>query len=167
VNASIERPVLPANTPDFDLLRRFEPVLRFTRGEQFYPMDVDTYVKESSLWAHSPDGRDSLIVRQGNLSLDELVESRSAVFGTVHYLRFIEPLSLSEAAQALTNQVRLRNKLKNAFHAGLGRLARGGLRRQLHLLRTRSSSEWLGRFAILVLLLLQQLALRFQWRQRP
>jgi hypothetical protein len=127
VNASIERPVLPANTPDFDLLRRFEPVLRFTRGEQFYPMDVDTYVKESSLWAHSPDGRDSLIVRQGNLSLDELVESRSAVFGTVHYLRFIEPLSLSEAAQALTNQVRLRNKLKNAFHAGLGRLARGGL----------------------------------------
>lgn len=133
MNASIERltvperPMLPASTPDFDLLQRFEPVLRFTRGEHFYPMDVETYVKESSLWAHSPDGRDTLVVRQGDLSIEELVKSRNAPFGTVHYLRFIEPLSLSEAALALANQARLRLKLKNTFHPGLGRLARGGL----------------------------------------
>jgi hypothetical protein len=119
--------MLPASTPDFDLLQRFEPVLRFTRGEHFYPMDVETYVKESSLWAHSPDGRDTLVVRQGDLSIEELVKSRNAPFGTVHYLRFIEPLSLSEAALALANQARLRLKLKNTFHPGLGRLARGGL----------------------------------------
>jgi hypothetical protein len=119
--------VVPAATPDFDLLRRFEPVLRFTQGEQFFPMDVDTYVKESSLWTHSPNGRDTLLVRQGDLNIEELVKSRNAPFGTVHYLRFIEPLSLSEAALALANQGRLRLKLKNAFHPGLGRLARGGL----------------------------------------
>lgn len=127
MNASIDRPTLPASTPDFDLLHRFEPILRFTRGEQFYPMDVDRYVRESSLWSHSPEGRDTLLVRQGELNLEKLVEPRSAAFGTVHYLRFIEPLSLSEAAQALANQARLRAKTRNFFHAGLGRLARGGL----------------------------------------
>jgi len=127
VNASTERPTLPASTPDFDLLRRFEPVLRFTKGEQFFPMDVGTHVKESSLWSHSPDGRDTLLVRQGDLDLEKLVQPRDAAFGTVHYLRFIEPLSLSEAARALADQARLRTKLKNHFHAGLGRLARGGI----------------------------------------
>ena len=127
MNASIERPMLPPSTSDFDLLRRFEPVLRFTRGEQFYPMDVETHVKNSSLWSHSPDGRDTLLVRQGDLDLEKLAEPRNAPFGTVHYLRFIEPLSLSEAARALADRVRLRSKLKNNFHAGLGRLARGGI----------------------------------------
>ncbi|MCJ7433370.1 MAG: hypothetical protein MUO77_07780 [Anaerolineales bacterium] len=122
-----ERPILPASTSDFDLLRRFEPVLRFTKGEQFYPTDVETYVRESSLWSHSPQGRDTLLVRQGDLDLGKLVEPRNAAFGTIHYLRFIEPLSLSEAARSLADQARLRSKLKNYFHAGLGRLARGGI----------------------------------------
>jgi hypothetical protein len=45
----------------------------------------------------------------------------------VHYLRFIENLGLAESAQVLTNQLRLRRRLKNSFHPGLGRLARGGL----------------------------------------
>jgi hypothetical protein len=118
---------MPASSSDFDLLSRFEPVLRFTKGEQFYPMDVETHVKESSLWAHSPEGRDTLLVRQGDLDIKKLIQPRDASFGTVHYLRFVEPLSLSEAARALADQARLRSKLKNYFHAGLGRLARGGI----------------------------------------
>jgi len=117
---------LPANSPDFELLRRFEPVLRFTRGETFYPTDVERYIQESSLWAHTPDGRDELLVRQGDLSIEALTQPRQAKFGTVHYLRFIEALSLTEAARVLADQARLRGKLKNTFHAGLGRLARGG-----------------------------------------
>ncbi len=127
MNASTDSPSAPASTPDLDLLRRFEPILRFTLGEPFYPLDVDTYVQESSLWAHAPSGRDTLLVPQGQLTLKKLVEQRPAEFGTVHYLRFIEPLSLSEAAQALAEQAQLRARLKNTFHAGLGRLARGGL----------------------------------------
>jgi len=127
VNASIERPSMSADASDFGLLRRFEPVLKFTRGEPFFPTDVDTYVKESSLWAHAPSGRDTLLVPQGELDLPKLIEPRPAPFGTVHYLRFIEPLSLSEAALALAEQARLNAERKNTFHAGLGRLARGGL----------------------------------------
>jgi hypothetical protein len=117
----------PANTSDLDLLRRYEPVIRFTQGEQFYPTDVDRYVKECSLWAHYPDGHDELLVKQDEMDLEKLVQLRPAVFGTVHYLRFIENLSLTEAAEVLTDQVRLRSLLKNNFHAGIGRLARGGL----------------------------------------
>lgn len=136
MNASIDRPRMPSDASDFGLLRRFEPVLKFTRGEKFYPTDVETYARESSLWAHAPEnprsaggagGRDTLLVPQGELDLEKLIEPRPAPFGTVHYLRFIEPLSLSEAALALAEQARLNAQSGNVFHAGLGRLARGGL----------------------------------------
>ncbi len=117
----------PGPDSDQDLLRRFEPVLHFTRGEQFFPTDVDRYVKKCSLWAHYPDGLDEQLLKEGELSLDGLAQPRPAPFGTVHYLRFIENLSLTETAQVLTDQLRLRRLLGNRFHPGIGRLARGGL----------------------------------------
>ena len=58
--------------------------------------------------------------------MEKLVQQRPATFGTIHFLRFIETLSLSESAQALTEQSRLRQKLNNQFNVGMGRLARGG-----------------------------------------
>lgn len=124
---SAKRPFMPAASTPLELLRRFEPVLRFTRGEHFFPTDVESYVRESSLWAHQPDGRDVLLVPQGELDIEKLIEDRQAEFGTVHFLRFIEPLSFSEAAKVLTEQTRLRRADKNIFRPGLGRLARGGL----------------------------------------
>jgi len=125
-NQASERPSAPLDATDMELLRSFEPVVLFTRGEQFYPVDVDHYVDESSLWEHSPDGRDHLLVKQGELTLEKLTEPRSADFGTIRYIRFVENLSLVEAAQVLAQQVILRNRLGNRFHAGIGRLARGG-----------------------------------------
>ncbi|MBI2758956.1 MAG: hypothetical protein HYX49_09785 [Chloroflexi bacterium] len=127
MNESTDRSSMPASASDLELLRRYEPVLRFAKGEQFYPTDVDHYVEDSSLWAHYPDGHDELLVKQDDLTLESLVEQRPAPFGTVYFLRFIEPLSLSESAQVLANQVHLHTILKNNFHAGIGRLARGGL----------------------------------------
>jgi hypothetical protein len=118
---------MPVNSPDLELLRHYEPVLRFTKGEQFYPTNVDHYVKESSLWEHHPDGHDEPLVPQGKLTLESLVKPRPAEFGTVRYLRFIEPMSLSESAQMLADQAALRLRHGSVFHAGLGRLARGGL----------------------------------------
>src|SRR5512139_3244339 len=121
-----DRPVAPVGTPDLDLLRQFEPVVRFTKGEQFFPSDVEHYVRECSLWAHYPDGREEVVVKQGELTLENLVQQRPAVFGTVRFLRFVETLTLSEAALALTEQAALRRRLGNYFHVGMGRLARGG-----------------------------------------
>jgi len=117
---------MPAAASDDELLRRFEPILDFTKGEQFFPMDVDTYVRECSLWEHTLDGEERLLVPQGELGLEELVRPRPAPFRTVRYLRFVETLSLTEAAQAIAGQVSLRRHLQNYFQSGLGRLARGG-----------------------------------------
>jgi hypothetical protein len=117
---------MPASATDLELLHRYAPICRFTKGEQFFPTDVDRYVRECSLWEHAPDGTEQVLVRQGDLTLDELVKPRPAPFRTVHFLRFIETLTLTEAAQALADQSRLRRHLRNYFHAGLGRLARGG-----------------------------------------
>ncbi len=117
---------LPVSASDEELLRRFEPVLYFTKGEQFFPFDVESYVRECSLWTHAPDGSEQVLVPQGELDLEQLVVPRPAPFRTLNFLRFIETLSLTEAAQALAAQVLLHRKLGNQFHAGLGRLARGG-----------------------------------------
>src|SRR6201986_5189293 len=35
---------------DLRLLRRYEPVLRFTRGELFLPMSVPAYLERCGLW---------------------------------------------------------------------------------------------------------------------
>ncbi len=36
------------------LLRRYEPVLRFAQGEQFFPIDVERYIQRASLWYQRP-----------------------------------------------------------------------------------------------------------------
>lgn len=118
---------IAASASDMELLRFYEPVLHFTKGEQFFPTDVNRYVQACSLWAHYPNGRDEVLIRQGELTIDRLAEPRPAPFGTVHYLRFVENLSLSETAEVLADQLRLRRLLGNRFHPGVGRLARGGL----------------------------------------
>ncbi|HTX91470.1 MAG TPA: hypothetical protein VMC09_09650 [Anaerolineales bacterium] len=126
MNPPSDRPTAPAGTPDLELLRKFEPVVYYTKGEQFFPTEVEGYVRESSLWEHHPDGRDELLVKQGELTLEKLIETRPAEFGSIRYLRFVENLNLAEAAQVLADQTLLRIRLGNYFHAGIGRLARGG-----------------------------------------
>ena len=121
-----DRPTAPAATPDLELLRIFEPQVYYTKGEQFFPTDVDNYVQDCTLWEHHLDGHDELLVKHGQLTLDKLVEPRLAAFGTIHYLRFVEALNLAEAAQVLADQARLRRRIGDYFYTGIGRLARGG-----------------------------------------
>lgn len=123
----LDRPTLPATAIDLEILRKYEPVICYTAGEPFFPVDVESYVSECSLWTHDPDGRDKLLIPQGQLTLDELVNEPPAAFGTVRYLRFVETLTLAETAQVLTAQAALRRTQPYHFHAGVGRLARGGL----------------------------------------
>ncbi len=47
---------LPAGLDVLRLVRRHEPVLRFTAGEMFFPMPVEDYVARASLWASPQDG---------------------------------------------------------------------------------------------------------------
>lgn len=108
-----------------DLLRRYEPVLRFTRGEQFFPMDVEPYVRRCSLWAYRPDREPVCLVSKGKLTLERLAGPHPGDFETVHFLKFIEPLNVAQTAAYKLQRVRKRGP-GHRFRAGLGRLARVG-----------------------------------------
>jgi hypothetical protein len=107
-----------------ELLRRFEPVIRFTRGEKFFPMDVESYIRSCSLWVKHHGEEAMCLIPQGELTLERLAEPRSDGFNSVYYLRFIEPLDL----RRLIEYFRLRDKYlsRETFRFGFGRLARVG-----------------------------------------
>jgi hypothetical protein len=116
----------PGEASDLDLLRTFEPVLRFTKGERFFPTDVDRYVSRSSHWVRHPDGREEVVDRKGELDLERLVQHREYPFGTVEFLRFNDNLSVAESARVLSEVRRLRRHDDAVFRPGVGRLARVG-----------------------------------------
>ena len=111
------------------ILRRFEPVTLFTQGERFFPMDIDRYLHECSLWVQRPDDHPQIIVPQGKLTIDALVEERPLDDTEVHFLKFIEPMDLLELTRfQLFEAVRkLSGQSEAVFRAGLSRLARVGL----------------------------------------
>lgn len=122
-----DRAGIPSTTTDLELLRAFEPVVRFTAGEQFFPMDVERYVSACSLWLYHPDDYDEQVVPEGELTIEKLLEPRPAPFGAVFYLRFVPPLGIEDSARALAELARRKRAQSYTFRTGLGRLARGGL----------------------------------------
>src|SRR4028118_850715 len=73
------------------LLRTFEPVIRFTKGEWSYPMDVEPYVRSCSLWVQHPDEEAVCVVSQGKLSLETLGQQPLDSADAVHHLRLLSP----------------------------------------------------------------------------
>ncbi|MCF7553143.1 hypothetical protein [Pseudonocardia sp. WMMC193] len=71
---------------DLDLLRRYEPILRYTHGELFLPIAVDDYVARCSLW----DERDSPVVPAGELTLESLAEQGRRRREHRMHLRFVQ-----------------------------------------------------------------------------
>lgn len=109
---------------DLALLRRFEPILSFTRGETFFPMDVEPYVMQSTLWVQRRDREPALLAPRGQLNLERLAYPYPDEFGTVHYLKFTDPL---DAAEMAVRQARhWQEQGLDLFHPGKGRLARVG-----------------------------------------
>jgi hypothetical protein len=114
------------------LLRRFEPVIRSTKGDKFYPMDVEPYVRACSLWVQRPGEEAVCVVPGGKLSLDRISQQPLDESGAVHFLRFTDPqdaMASSRAARLKLFRRRAARGLKEsreAFRAGTGRLARVG-----------------------------------------
>lgn len=111
---------------DRALLQRFEPVIRYTRGERFFPLDVDRYVRACSLWVQRPGEPAQCVIPEGQLTLDKLAEPRAAEFGAVYYLKFIEPLNIAELAAYAVQTGLAKKNPADVFTAGSGRLARVG-----------------------------------------
>ncbi|TQS46272.1 hypothetical protein [Cryptosporangium phraense] len=66
---------------DLRLLRAHEPVLRFTRGEYFFPVSVENYVARASLWRTEPGADPAEEIATGGLSIDKLAEVAGAEQG--------------------------------------------------------------------------------------
>jgi hypothetical protein len=113
------------------LLRRFEPVIRSTRGDKFYPMDVEPYVRACSLWVQRPGEEAVCVVRGGKLDLDRLAQQPLDESGAVHFLKFtdeddIGPESRGRRLRRFRRSAKDRRESREAFRAGRGRLARVG-----------------------------------------
>ena len=79
---------------DLELLRQYEPILRFTQGELFFPRAVDEYVRACSLWELAADKKAVELVPEGELTLEKLATFDALPAGHVLYLRFVrEPLT--------------------------------------------------------------------------
>jgi hypothetical protein len=107
---------------DVALLRRFEPILCFNLGEQFYPMDVDRFLAAACLYVQRANMDPEEVVPRGQLdaaSLGRVAEME--VPGAVAFLTVAEPLTAKQV-----RAFRRSSTLKH-FHAGPGRLVRVGL----------------------------------------
>src|SRR5215211_5476493 len=112
------------------LLRRFEPVIRFTKGEWFYPMDVEPYVRHCGLWVRHPGEEAVCVVPAGDLALEKLAQQPEDSADAVHYLKILPP----KEGEKRGFWARLRNRRaldgpdwpQETFRVGRGRLARVG-----------------------------------------
>jgi hypothetical protein len=123
-----ESPGVEATTA---LLQRFEPVIRSTTGDKFYPMDVEPYVRACSLWVQRPGEEAVCVVPGGELSLERLAQQPMDEAGAVHFLKFTdtEDLRLESRGGRLRvfrRRAKNRKESRRTFRAGRGRLARVG-----------------------------------------
>src|SRR3954468_696393 len=82
---------------DLALLRAYEPVACFTRGELFFPTAVGPFVAECSLWASAPGGEPDRLAAAGELTLEGLCEAAAAHSDRALSLRFVQaPLARGE-----------------------------------------------------------------------
>jgi hypothetical protein len=120
---------LDARTPEA-LLRRFEPVIRFTKGEWFYPMDVEPYVSACGLWVRRPGEEAVCVVPAGHLTLEKLAQQPEDSADAVHYLKIPAPEKSRKrgfwARLFRRRAARVPDWPKETFRAGRGRLARVG-----------------------------------------
>jgi hypothetical protein len=107
------------------LLTRFEPILRFTQGERFFPYNVEDYVQRSSLWVKRPKLPPEEVFPEVALNLGVLSAFQPEGVRNVYYLQFISPMDLAELAEYRFNELREALR-KREFNATRSRLARVG-----------------------------------------
>ncbi len=106
---------------DLELLRKYEPIVRFTYGELFFPTSVEQYVNRCSLWVRPPRGESKRVVNPGTLDLEQLVEHGTADPDHTLYMRFVqEPLDRFDYQ-------RWSRRPGRPYFQAPGRLARVGL----------------------------------------
>jgi len=105
---------------DVRLLRTYEPIVRYNRGELFFPTNVEGYLRECDLLVGSSERDREVIVPVGELTPERLATAVARP-GETLYLRLVQrPMAPLELARWRGRPDR------EVFHAP-GRLARVGL----------------------------------------
>ena len=108
-------------TDDAALLRAFEPVIKLTKGESFFPVSVSAYVGNAALWVSNPDADATIEAEPGTLDLDTLAALGSAHAGPG------QSLSLVSIGRKIPLRERLFRRDRRARLKGGSRLAEVGL----------------------------------------
>jgi hypothetical protein len=119
---------------DLELLRAYEPIIRYTKGELFFPTAVGPYVAHCSLWAAGAKGGDiSPLVPRGKLTLESLSAEAARNRDRALFLRFVEdPLGHAEYLHwRLLRRDRLSATARFTTSGLLGRLIDAGMRASL------------------------------------
>lgn len=102
---------------DLELLRRFEPVIRFNRGELFYPTSVENFVASSALYDAGPK-EPVVIAERGTLDLDSLAHLGREHAGKTLFLQQVDrPLNRKEYKQWKRRPDREKFKFSSRFAA--------------------------------------------------
>jgi hypothetical protein len=111
----------PDRADDEALLRRFEPILRFTHGEQFFPMAATTYLGGCDLLSGATPATARVVIPVGELTPETLASAGEPPPGESRFLRYVQhPLNPVEMA-------RFTNRPERPRFRAPGRLARVGL----------------------------------------
>lgn len=140
-HADAQAPGARAAENDLGLLRAYEPIVRFTKGELFFPTAVDPYVAHCSLWAGDDEGRAVCVVPPGELTLDRLCEAAAHNRDRAFSLRFVRA-PLRRSAYRRWRRVpreQLVGTVRFTTTGMFGRLAEAGFRATLLLRGTVAS----------------------------
>lgn len=97
-----ETVALNSSEIDLALLRAYEPVLRHTKGEMFFPCAIEGYLERSSLWVTQPERSPRRLADPGQVRVETLVDLAAAgpdadSSGGTTYLQFVqEPMPWSK-----------------------------------------------------------------------
>jgi hypothetical protein len=106
---------------DLTLLRKYEPVVCYTHGENFFPCAVDEYIKRCSLWLRDARRNEWQLAAAGELDVDKLAHFSEIPPNHTLFLRFVD-----EPLDPLTYQW-WRTRPNRPVFVAPGRLARVGL----------------------------------------
>src|SRR5512139_2207333 len=70
---------------DSELLRKYEPVLRFARSERFFPMAVEPYLEKCMIFPSGPQGMLELLSHPNEPLITRLGKLQNAEY----FLRFV------------------------------------------------------------------------------
>jgi hypothetical protein len=71
---------------DSELLKKYEPVLRFAKSERFFPMAVEPYLERCTIFPNGPQGVLGLLATP---STEPLITRLGKLQGGEYYLRFV------------------------------------------------------------------------------